>query len=378
MQQIPLVQRLVSILLLILAGTSALFGQSLDTLPSEKIFLNINAHYGFIVAHNRNMEYLIKRHTPAGEITLVQSTHGEKQWERVYKNPEKGIGIFAAYLGNPQQLGNAAGIFPFVNFPLNPGRKPNLYIRAGYGLGFITNPYDRILNPKNNVNGTYINEFVYLRLNSVFSFSKKLRMETGLGLTHLSNGNWAQPNLGINIATLSVGVSMHDYKKISYKYDPAVDTVPTKFSRKAFATTIFTAGLNELNQRNGKKYGTYSLSFTGWKPVSPKSRWGGGLDFFYDFGNIARAEQGSSYYTSKNDLSNIQAGVRLGYEMVVGKFALPIEMGAFYFTKSTANGPLYHRVGLRCYLTKHLILAYTLKTHWATAENIEFGVGYRF
>ena len=103
-----------------------------------------------------------------------------------------------------------------------------------------------------------------------------------------------------------------------------------------------------------------------------------GLDFFYDKSNLERSRIGSIYYTSDTGLTNVQAGIRLGYEIVVGKFAIPIEMGSYFYTKSTANGPFYHRVGLRCYISKHLILVYTLKTHWATAENIEFGVGYRF
>jgi hypothetical protein len=369
------VKRLAIILITTFTLTSVLFGQ--DTLSKKKYFLSFNAHYGFIIPHNKNMEYLIKRHIPAGEISLIQATHGEKQWERVYKNPEKGLGLYVAYLGDPKQLGYAMGLFPFVNFPLNPGRKFKLYIRAGDGLGLITNPYERLKNHKNNINGSYLNEFIYLRLNSVFNIAKDLRMETGIGLTHLSNGNWAQPNLGINLATINLAISMHDYEKPNYKYHPKLDTVPQKFTRKPFVSVIGSVGLNELSARNGKKYGTYALAFFGWKPVSPKSRWGGGIDLFYDFGNIARANQHDIFDTSKK-INDLQAGVRLGYEFVVGKFTLPIEMGSYFFSKTTADGPLYHRVGVRCYVNKHLILVYTLKTHWATAENIEFGAGYRF
>jgi hypothetical protein len=374
--QIRNVKRPITILIAVLAIASSVFGQ--NTLSKKKIFLSFNLHYGFIIPHNKNMEYLIKRHIPGGEIDIIQPTNGEKQWERVYKNPEKGLGLYVAYLGDPKQLGYAMGLFPFVNFPLNPGRKFKLYVRAGNGLGLITNPYERLKNHKNNINGSYLNEFIFLRLNSVFCISKGLRMETGVGLTHLSNGNWAQPNLGINIVTLNAALAMHDYHKSNYKYNPSLDSIPARFNQKIFYSVIGSGSVNELNKRNGKKYGTYALAFFGWKPVSPKSRFGAGLDFFYDTGNLERSAEGSPYYTSDTGLTNIQAGVRLGYEMVVGKFSIPIEMGSYFFSKSTANGPLYHRVGLRCYVTKHLILVYTLKTHWATAENIEFGVGYRF
>ncbi len=354
LHQIPFVKRRITILFSILSITSALFGQ--DTLSKNKNFLSFNLHYGFIAAHNPNMGYLIKKHIQAVEISLIQATNGEQQWSRVYKHPEKGFGFYFANLGNPDQLGYAIGLYPFVNLPLNPGRRFKLYLRAGNGLGIITKPYERLKNHKNNINGTFFNEFIYLRLNSVFSIAKYLRIETGIGFSHLSNGNWAQPNLGINLVTVNTAITMHDYHKSNYKYKPSLDTVPAKFTRKPFVSVITSAGLNELNARNGKKYGTYALALFGWKPVSPKSRFGAGIDLFYDFGNIARAQEGSDYYTSKRDLSNVQAGVRLGYELVIGKFALPIEMGSYFYTKSTADGQLYHRLGLTCYLTEHLIL----------------------
>jgi Lipid A 3-O-deacylase (PagL) len=349
-----------------------------DSITQKKYFINFNLHYGFIVAHNPNMEYLIKRHIVGTEVTLIVPASGEKQWERIYKNPEKGIGMYLSDLGNPRQLGYAAGLFPFVNFPLNPGQRFKLYLRSGNGIGLITKPYERITNHKNNINGSYVNEFIYLRLNAVYCLAKNLRMETGIGLTHLSNGNWAQPNLGINLATVNLAFSAHDYPTSNLKYHPLPDTLRQKRKLTPFISLLVSGGQSELNHRDGKKYGTYALALFGWKPVSPKSRFGLGLDFFYDKSNLARAREGSIYYTSDTGLTNVQAGIRLGYEMVVGKFAIPIEMGSYFFTRSTANGPFYHRVGLRYYANNHLILAYTLKTHWATAENIEFAIGYKF
>ena len=338
--------------------------------------MTANAHFGIIIAHTPNRASLKKSHIGAGELTLARKATGEKKWERIYKYPEKGLGLYMATLGNPEQLGQAIGFFPFINFPLNPGRKFKLFVRAGDGLGIITNPYERTKNHKNNINGTYINEFIYLRLYSIYHVSKRVRMETGIGLTHLSNGNWAVPNLGINIATLNMGLSFHKSGLEQIK-QRRIDTTLLRFDRKPFVTVIGSGGVNETNYRNGKKYGTFALAMAVWKPVSQKSRFCIGHDLFYDMSYLAKAEERGTFDTSKK-LNNLQAGVRLGYEMVVGKVAMPIEMGYYYHTKTTVNGPLYHRVGLRFYMTEHLILAYTLKTHWATAQNIEFGVGYKF
>ncbi len=324
------------------------------------------------------MNYLIKSHIGAGELSFIQQTFGEYKWERVYHNPEKGIGLFAAELGNPQELGQAIGVYPFVNFPLNPGRKIKLFVRTGNGLGLITKPFEKTKNHKNNINGSYINQFIYLRLYTTFRPSKNLIMDSGVGLTHLSNGNFAVPNLGINLMTVNVGLRFQKPNPLANQLlNHKLDTTYRKYDKKPFVTVVTSAGLNESNYRNGKKYGVFSLALSGWKNVSPKSRFGFGLDYFYDYSNIAKAKEKGTFDTNKKS-NNLQAGFRLGYEIVVGKFSLPMEMGTYYFSKTTTNGPLYHRVGLRCYLTNQLIINYTLKTHWFTAEVSEFGIGYKF
>lgn len=323
------------------------------------------------------MEYLIKRHIPAGEFNFILQTNGEKHWEQVYKNPEKGLGIYFAELGNPQQLGQAIGIFPFVNFPLNPGRKFKLYIRSSDGIGIITKPYDRIDNHKNNIIGSRINGFVNLRLTSVFFPWKNVRMETGIGLTHLSNAAWSVPNLGVNIASVNLGISFKKSEFTSQKLQEIKKTKPDSLNSKYFFTIIAAAGPNETYPPNGKQYAAFSLYASQWKTFSEKSRFCIGADAFYEMANIAVAIRDTVFDTS-NKLNNLQIGIRLGYELVIGKIALPVEMGAYVFTKTTVNGPLYHRIGVRYYVNKHIIINYSLKTHWVTAENYEFGVGYRF
>lgn len=346
-----------------------------DSLLPKKIFINHTGHYGFIIAHRKTLANLIKSHIPAGEINLSVHTNGEKNWERFYHLPEKGIGIMYAYLGNPKQLGNAFGIFPFVNFPLNPGRKFKLYIRSSDGIGVVTNPYDRITNHKNSIIGSRLNAFINLRLNSVFFPAKKIKIETGIGLTHLSNGSWAKPNLGINIATINIGIG---FMASEIKNFPVQEVKGEKVvAPQSFFTVITAAGPNESGKPNGEKYAGFSVYAAWWKNVSPKSRFCVGADLFYEFANLAEAEYDTLFNTN-NPFNNFQFGIRSGYELVVGKIGLPLEMGLYLFNKHPFEGPIYHRIGIRYYVNKHLIFNYSLKTHWVTAELLEFGVGWRF
>ena len=202
-------------------------------------------------------------------------------------------------------------------------------------------------------------------------------METGVGLTHLSNGAWAMPNLGINIISLNMGVQLHKHKlPYTSRCTTLQDTLPAS-EKKPHFTLIFAGGLNEVSPPNGKKFGAFSLNGTVWKNTSRKSRVGTGMDLFYGFANLAAAERDTVFNTS-NKLNNVQVGVKLAYELVVSKFSFPAEMGGYVFSKTTSNGSFYHRLGVRYRMGKHLILRYTLFTHWFTAESLEFGIGYKF
>ncbi|MFH1005540.1 MAG: acyloxyacyl hydrolase [Bacteroidota bacterium] len=347
-----------------------------STLASSKIIFCIHGHFGFIAAHHPDMTYLIKRHIPAFEMNIFRISDGEKLWQRIYKNPEIGLALFVMDLGNPQQLGQAIGVYPYINFPLNPKRKFRFYLRAGTGFGFITKPYEREKNHKNNVIGTYINGTINLRLNSTFNLcsSGKWKMNTGIGLTHFSNGSWSLPNLGMNIPTVNVGIQLcSDTKTEKQRND--YDTVK---AQKTFCYFLFAGGgPSEINPPEGKKYPSFTLSSNTGINISQKSRLLSGVELFYNFSNIEVAKRDTSYEL-KNDFSNLQVGCKFGYELLVGKISLPIEMGVYVYTQTKDEGYFYHRIGIRYFVNKHLLLIYTLKTHWAKADYMEGGVGYRF
>src|SRR6185436_19585867 len=81
-------------------------------------WVSANTHYGFVIAHNQNMQYMIQGHVPGGEVNFFKTTDGSKAWQRAYQNPEIGISVFYLYLANPVQLGFGMSINPYVNFPL--------------------------------------------------------------------------------------------------------------------------------------------------------------------------------------------------------------------------------------------------------------------
>ncbi len=366
-------KRIITILPVLISFAS--IGQ--DSLSTKKLFINLSGHYGFIIPHHKNMEYLIKRHVFAGELDYVFQTNGEKRWEKIYNHPEKGLGFYCADLGNPDQLGEALGLFPFINLQLNSSKKFKLCFRVGDGLGIVTKPYNRIKNHKNNINGSMLNTFISLRLNSVFYPWKNIRMETGIGLTHLSNGAYATPNLGINIPTINIGLSVFQKNLAPAGKTAPADTANKNNSRKYFIMAVVAAGPNQNSPPGGKTYGAYTFYTGVWRSAGEKSRFCLGTDAFYEFSNIYYAINDTLYDTSKK-INTLQLGTRLGYELVIGKVSLPVEMGYYWFSKITTIGHFYHRIGIRYQVSKHIMINYSLRTHWVTAENLEIGLGYKF
>ena len=80
----------------------------------------------------------------------------------------------------------------------------------------------------------------------------------------------------------------------------------------------------------------------------------------------------------KKQIEIWQLGIFTGYILPLNKFHLLIGMGAYVRDKYKPNDPLYHRVGMRYVFDNGLNLNLVLKSHWARADYVEYGIGYTF
>jgi hypothetical protein len=340
---------------------------------SKGTWLTVDIHYGFILPlYNSSMNILIQGHVPAFEVDYMNKPACENNWLGAYHCPETGIAFFSAYLNNPAQLGSEYGIYPYINFHLNRGYKERLYFRFGIGLAYLPVIFTRVDNHKNDVIGTHINAMFNFRLNYHIYLSNKLRLETGLGLTHCSNGAFKTPNLGINLITANTGLSYYITSPKYCRIEPYIDTTQTKKIENDFFAT---AGLSEVEPPGGKEYPNFTFSYIAFRKLNCKSKLGLGLDVFYNEANIQRLNNDTVAF--KNNINNTQIGLKVAYEITLDKLSLPLEMGGYLYTKYTGNGYLYNRIGIRYYFSRHFIANLTLFTHFIKADFIEWGVGYK-
>ena len=361
-------------LLLFLLLFSYRLAHTQENQNSER-WISANVHYGFVIAHSPSMEYLIKGHCPGTELSFSKITSGEKLWQKAYNNPEIGISLLYLYLSNPKQLGFGLSLHPYVNFPLIKKKRFSLHFKAAVSTGYLSKVFDPVNNFKNSAIGSHFNGFVNLRLNAYQSLGKKFRLEYGIGLSHFSNGAFKMPNLGINIPTLNLGLG---YKISEHTSKPAIsDTSINTAVESKFELICLAGGFKaQVQPPRGTNYAAWTISSSlDWKSTQ-KHRFLLGIELGYNGGNIERLKADTIIINKKSEI--LQAGIKLGYALRIGRLELPLEYGGYIHTLLKSNGIYFHRIGLRYYFPNNIIANFTLKTHWAVADYWECGIGYVF
>jgi len=323
-------------------------------------------HYGFIMPHKTFVSKLVTGHTHITEVSFYKMTNGNKSWQQVYKHPKIGISFMSLNLANKENLGASYGIFPFIEFPINTS-KIKWLVRAGYGIGYIENAFDRKENYKNLAIGSNLNALIYFNSQLEKRISKRVLTSFGLSLTHFSNGSYARPNLGINILSLNVGVS--------YSFGTQKDLVldeDYERDRKWNKYIVTNVGLKEIAPIGGPKYMVSSTSFNMLKVTSNKSSFGFGADLFYNPTLPILIARDS---ISTTNFDSFRLGLTAIYALDIGKMSYQFQMGFYPYTKYKDRGYLYHRLVSRYELSDKLFINLGLKTHFAVADFIELGIG---
>ncbi|MDQ3109625.1 MAG: acyloxyacyl hydrolase [Bacteroidota bacterium] len=353
---------------------------------APRLFVGASVHYGFLWSHRYNMGHLVRKHITAFEVDISRISPPDRCWQKPYHYPQTGLAIHVIPLGNPEQLGTAIGVYPYVNFPLGNARRAiKTNLRLGYGLGYITRSFDPLENHKNVAIGSHLNACISLRLIEMWELNEKSFIELGLGLTHFSNGAARLPNLGLNIPFLNVGFHHSVCQtNLCYKTSPEADA---KRNAKLARTTemladkswhinvLLVTGFNDIDPPGGKRYGLLNIHSSIMKRTATKHRWGAGIDLMYS--DAIRTK------LALNDVrvspaGNLQPGAKICYELVIGRLSLPFEMGAYLYTRYKLFGPVYNRFAIHYLAGDHLLINISLKTHFARAEYIEYGLGWKF
>lgn len=333
--------------------------------------LSLKGKSGFLAAHRGTMGHLAKDRLFAGELSFSKRVRSAN-WSNDYKNPYAGVTIIGSNLGNKEVLGYGFGAYGFIEFPWTRGEKHAFTCKLGAGLGVVTKVYDVQTNPKNVPMSTYLNALICLGLQGRWYIKPEHALVYSLDMTHYSNGSSKVPNLGVNMPFIGLG---YEY---TIKKKEQANKTPMEFEHVPFFKSWNVSVVGVLSDKQifptgGKRYAVFGLGGMLYKQFKPKV----GMEIILD---VFSKQSIINYrrYIPKSQWDIVQIGGYVGYSVPLDKFRLVLGMGAYIKDRYKPDAMFYHRVGMRYQFRNGLLLNLVLKSHWAKADYVEYGVGYTF
>jgi len=328
-------------------------------------------HYGFVIAHRPAMIHLQKRHVRGFEIRYFKQTEGTKPWQQLYNFPLLGCTFNYFNFGNEDELGVGFALLPTLKFPLIQRNHLRLTINLGIGIGYATKKWEIDENYKNLAVGSNVNAVVSTGFKARFFTSKRTQLETGIDLTHFSNGAAKIPNLGLNMASINLGLVKYFGERKTFNRDTI------KFEKsKPEISAYLSFGKKSIDPPDSKPHGVMVLNVDVHKKITRKSAIGLGAVYFLDTSGRSILEKDSVY---KNGLSaNSRVGIHGSYGLVVGDWSGYFQTGVYLYNLIKIDGSIYSKLSLRYAINDHLFACFNLKSHYAKADYFEYGIGYKF
>ncbi len=339
---------------------------SLFSYSQNNTHIAISTRYGFIYPHRPSIAYLVNKHIPAFDLTYSKQLHTEK-WHALYRYPYYGAGMYFANLGNKTYTGQAIAVYGFWDIPIYSRQHHSLNYSFALGIAYLTKSYDFKTNYYNLVIGSPINAFVDFGLYQSF-YIKHIRINAGISYTHYSNGAVTKPNLGFNIPAFKLSLGY-----VKRHYAIAKDSLPEKKCPPTYEYTIFLAGgIRQNSTTDPFYYFANTLSVNAERYFSVKRKAGIGFDLFYD----PSIPQRNSFSYKNPYTPYTRGGIHLSYDLVINRMSIGMHVGRYIWDRYLPDGWIYSRVGVRYRLNRCLLAGLFIKSHFAKADLIEFGLAY--
>lgn len=369
----PTMKKYLSIICLL--SFAIFYGQEGQKQPTE---LELDYFYGSILEHNPDISHLITDHPSGFVFSYNRKTFGSREAERRYNYPDWGF-TFAYQDFKNEPLGSNYGLYAHMNFYF---LNRNLVFKVAQGVAYADNPYDPETNFLNNAFGSEFLSTTYLKLNYVKeNLWEGLGVHAGISLLHYSNANFKAPNTSVNTFAFNVGARyVFDHENFP-SYIETTDPPSNTYAERFKFNLAFRFGYNESDVVGSGQFPFYTVS--GWvdKRINYKSTLQFGVDYmdskfleeFIRYRAAAFPDEGLS-----GDEDYRRVGVFVGHELRFHRTAFLAQLGYYVYWPYEYENRVYNRLGIKRYFYEDKIFAtISLKSHWAKAEGVEFGVGVR-
>lgn len=340
----------------------------------QHTFIDVNYFSGNVALHKNDILHLINDHPSGIVIAWNKKTDGSKPWHQRYNYPDYGLSFTyqdfkTSILGKNYALN---GHYNFYFF------KRHLMLRTGVGLAYLTHPYDKENNNKNNAFGSTIVSSPYVMLNySKERLWKHLGFQAGLALFHYSNGSFKAPNTSVNTVTFNLGL------RYDLNQAPVVrlrEELSSGGAQPIKVNILLSGGINESHVVGSGQYPFYIATVYADKKWNHVSALHLGMEVFFSnflkaymrYKSIAFPEEGVDPSTDHKRI-----GLFFGHELFISRLSFVNQLGYYVYSPFDFEGKSYIRTGFKYYFNQKWFAAVNLKSHAAKAEAVEFGLGIR-
>lgn len=366
-----------SLFFLFICSVSVLFSQKYN--PNEYYHPDVNIsgsyYYGLIFKHSSKFLPDVTEKSHGFELAISKVTKGDKPWQRKLNYPEIGAALIVARFGDNEIFGNGYAIIPYAKFWLARSKKVDFYSRIGFGLGYITKPYDIVKNPRNNVIGSKLNNATQFSFGLDFKVDKELTLFTALNFTHFSNASFQSPNLGINYLAFSTGFRyLPNPTKGNYNKEPIPKPIKKNFFRLNYSMAFY-----ETRTPGGPKYPIYVISAAYSRATSVNNRVFTGLNYAFDVG---KKEYISQFVIGQKPIKAGDLGIIIGDELYLGRLSFDFLLGIYVLKAYDSKPPVFAKLGMNYHALrfgetkeKSMFIGVHMKTHYSVAQYFDVGIG---
>ena len=342
--------------------------------------IETNLLAGRIIRHSFSAP--IPSMSEALDVNLVWQTYGKKLWHQGCHFPVIGIGATYTNYGSDRVFGQCVGIYPNMQIPIYRSDRLEFTFRLGDGLGYVTRKYQttKPIDTVNTAIGSHLNDFAIFMLDLRIHLNQHWNLQFGGNFTHISNSDYHQPNLGINMAGTHIGI----------QYFPTTNR-PKRIVRefpkpKNWWVFDIRAALSYKEARaNGNPIlPAYITAASVGRHWHGKNKLYAGIDYAYHKDIYAFLKNYGVDYGHERAHA-WDGGVFVGNEFLVGRLGLITQAGIYYRQTFLKFDPLYEKIGCNYYILKRsggplkeLFLSAMLLTHGIVAQYSEFGLGVGF
>lgn len=316
-------------------------------------------------------------------IEIGRQTDGSRKWHHMYGLPAYGFGFSFASFGE-ERLGEPHEAYAFLSWPFaRLADDIDLTTDFSMGLSWHWHPFDERSNADNTVIGSDLNfRFdwgFYVRT----TLTPRVAVYSGVDFTHRSNGEYRQPNDGINVIGPRV---MLRYNLGDQRNEPipVLEPRPPPF-RPSWATLVAaTVSRKDLIEQHAPivraEFDAANVTLDVQRHFYKYGKAVGGVELAYDGSTNAHIDSTTGVPTRAAVSERWTLGVYGGYEHIIGRLGVVGEVGYVAVrTLADASSPrLYERYGWRYHVSSRVsaILAMRLIQGF-DATQVEVGAAYR-